>query len=54
MRKWLTRLGLDMAWFQQWTAFKTLAAWRHANPDWSLRAFVGLLLEETADGEARG
>lgn len=46
MSRWLHRLGLDWPWFYGYTGFGQPEQWIQANPGWSLKAFVGLLLEE--------
>ena len=45
MGKWLKRLGISMTTYQEWSGEKTLAEFPSRNPDWPLRAWVGLLLE---------
>jgi hypothetical protein len=44
---WLTRLGIDKPKFRAWCGYNP-AGWCAANPTWSLRALVGLLLEDFA------
>jgi len=46
MEKWLRRLGLSTDWYREYTGFRSLSEWIAANPDWPLKAFVGLMLEE--------
>jgi hypothetical protein len=42
---WLKRLGLDKPKFRAWCGYSP-AEWCKVNPNWSLRALVGLLLED--------
>jgi len=43
--RFLHRLGRDGAWFKKWSGYNP-AGWIAMNPRWSLRAVVGLILEE--------
>ena len=43
--KWLKKLGVSLESYQNLSGFTTLAEFPKANPDWPLRAWVGLLLE---------
>ena len=43
--RFLHRLGLDGAWFRKWSGYSP-AEWIAMNERWSLRALVGLMLEE--------
>ena len=51
MRRWMRKLRFPMDRFRAWCGFADLVDWMKANPSWSLRAFVGLLLEEVTPGE---
>jgi hypothetical protein len=42
---WLRRLGLDKPKFRIWCGYNPVG-WCKQNPTWSLRALVGLLLED--------
>jgi hypothetical protein len=44
---WLKRMGLDKPKFGAWCGYSP-AEWCKVNPNWSLRALVGLLLEDYA------
>ncbi|NPV08145.1 MAG: hypothetical protein HPY83_09310, partial [Anaerolineae bacterium] len=46
MVRWLPKLGYDLAWYRDWAGKSDLTWFMKRNPDWPLRAFVGLLLEE--------
>lgn len=46
MERWLRRLGMTTRQYLDWTGARTLAQFGAANPGWTLRAWVGLLLEE--------
>jgi hypothetical protein len=46
MERWLRKLGLSVEWYQGWTGYDKLAEWPARNPTFSLRAFVGQVLEE--------
>lgn len=46
MIRWLHKLGLSLAWYQEYTGYKKLQQWIDASPAARLRWFVGLLLEE--------
>lgn len=48
MGKWLERIGRTKTWFREWTGFSGYSDYLAANPDTSLREWVGLLLEEEA------
>lgn len=50
---WLKRLGISRDEFTRWSGYQNPAAWSAANPTFSLRALVGLLLEDYP-GPARG
>ena len=43
--RFLHRLGLDGAWFRDWCGYNP-AGWIAKNPRWSLRALIGIILEE--------
>ena len=38
---------VDISWYQQWSGFRSLKGFIEANPEWSARAFAGLLLESS-------
>ncbi|NPV07578.1 MAG: hypothetical protein HPY83_06400, partial [Anaerolineae bacterium] len=46
MVRWLPKLGFSLAWYRDWAGKSDLTWFMKRNPDWPLRAFVGLLLEE--------
>ncbi len=46
MKKWMDKLNFSLERYQEWTGFKNVKDWRLANKDWSLRSWVGMLLEE--------
>ncbi len=52
MRRWLRRLGFSLAWYRDWSGDRDVTLFAERNPDWPLRAFVGLLLEELEHGDA--
>ncbi len=43
---WLKRLGISRDEFTRWCGYRNPTAWSAANPTWSLRSLVGLLLED--------
>ena len=45
MERWLRKLSISMQKYSAWSGFRTLRDFPNFNPDWSLRAWVGLLLE---------
>jgi hypothetical protein len=45
MEVWLRRLGIRRHTYLRVTGERTLSDFGRANPDWPLRAWVGLLLE---------
>lgn len=45
MRKWLRKTGWTGAQYLEWAGEKTLSDFAKRNPDWPLRAWVGLVLE---------
>ncbi len=55
MRKWLRKLRIREPEYLAMTGFKSLEDFRRLNPDWNLRAWVGLLLEYVVErDEAKG
>jgi hypothetical protein len=46
MEKWMKKLGFNTTWYRNWSGFRNLQEHIDANPTWSLRAWVGMLLEE--------
>jgi hypothetical protein len=46
IRRWLMRLGVTVDQFLDWAGAVTLSDFAEWNPDWPLRALVGLLLED--------
>lgn len=44
-RKWLLKLGLPQKAYLKWAGMKKFSTWQEYNPDWPLRAWVGLVLE---------
>lgn len=55
MRKWLRRFRVTERGYLDATGYKELKDFSRLNPDWPLRAWVGLLLEYVAEREdARG
>jgi hypothetical protein len=44
-RRWLRRLAIPHATYLQWTGYRALSDFGALNPDWDLRAWVGVLLE---------
>lgn len=46
MRRWLRRAGLSLTWYRRWSGYRRLQDWIDDNPDWPLRAFAGICLEE--------
>ena len=51
MRVWLRRLHIPLTEYLKVTGYSTLEDFSNFNPDWPLRAFVGLLLEYAAEKE---
>lgn len=49
MARYLHKLGVSASQYLAWTGEKTLADFAAANPDWGLRAWVGLVLEWLAE-----
>ena len=47
MTKWLRKLGVPLTEYLDCSGEKTLGDFVVHNPDWPLRAWVGLLLEST-------
>lgn len=45
MGAWLKKLGISVNQHNEWGGFSTLGEWIDLNPDWPLRAWVGLMLE---------
>lgn len=45
MERWLKQLGISNKAYLQYTGNQNRAQFIAANPDWTLRGFVGLLLE---------
>ncbi len=55
MRKWLRKFRVPEVEYLTMTGYKELADFRKLNPDWPLRAWVGLLLEYVAErDDAKG
>lgn len=55
MRKWLRKFRVTEKEYLQATGYKELGDFMKLNPDWPLRAWVGLLLEYVADrDDAKG
>lgn len=49
MERWLRKLGVTGTQYREWTGGQGLKAFIEANPTWSLRAWVGVLLEWVHD-----
>lgn len=45
MERYLALCGVTISAYRAWSGFRTLKQFIEANPEWSARAFVGLLLE---------
>lgn len=45
IRKWYHRLNMDAQAYYDWAGSKDIGRFSELNPDWPLRALVGLLLE---------
>src|SRR3990170_2625084 len=55
MRRWLRRFRVTETQYMEATGYKSLEDFRTYNPDWPLRAWLGLLLEYVAErDEAKG
>ena len=55
IRKWLRRFRVDVKTYLDATGYKKITDFMEYNPDWPLRAFVGLLLEYVNErDEAKG
>lgn len=55
MRKWLRKFKVTQTAYLNATGYKQLEDFRTLNPDWPLRAWVGLLLEYVAErDDAKG
>lgn len=48
IREWMIRLGMSHKYFVGWMGYEP-DAFHGANPQWPLRAWVGLALEELSD-----
>jgi hypothetical protein len=46
MKKWMKWCGFTVPWFKEWSGLKTVAEFLTLNPNWSMRAFAGVMLEE--------
>jgi hypothetical protein len=53
MTHWLHKLGISREQFYEWCGMHRPIEWHEKNPSWSLRAFVGLLLEEYPLADSR-
>jgi hypothetical protein len=51
--RWCKRLGIALDAYRTWWGGATLRDFPQQNPDWPLRAWVGLVLEALAQGGAR-
>ena len=47
MEQLLSLVGASIAWYRDWSGFTSLKAFIKANPEWSARAFAGLVLESS-------
>ena len=45
MERWLRRLGLTGTHYLRWSGVASLKQFREWNPDWTMRAWAGLVLE---------
>ena len=45
MERLLLLTGKSIGWYRDWSGFRTLKQFIESNPEWSARAFAGLLLE---------
>lgn len=55
MRKWLRRFRVSERVYLEAAGYKNLSDFRILNPDWPLRAWVGLLMEYVAErDDAKG
>ena len=45
MGKWLKRLNVSTEQYLEWSGERTLSDFSRHNPDWPLRAWIGVLLE---------
>jgi hypothetical protein len=55
MRKWLRKFRVTEKEYLQATGYKSLNDFMELNPDWPLRAWVGVLMEYVADrDDAKG
>jgi len=50
VERWLRRLGVSFASYREYSGDTTLATFSRLNPDWPLRAWVGMLLEGLSAG----
>jgi hypothetical protein len=48
---WCRRLGVSLADYREWWGGTSLRDFQERNPDWPLRALVGLMLEAIDDGK---
>lgn len=53
MEKWLRKLGVSVAQYCAWSGDKGLSDFAKLNPDWPLRAWIGLMLEQMDAGGLR-
>ena len=45
MERLLLLTGKSIGWYRDWSGFRSLKGFIEANPEWSARAFAGLLIE---------
>src|SRR4051794_34907534 len=50
IRRWCKRLGISTEVYREWWSSASLGEFARQNPDWPLRAWLGLLLEGVAQG----
>ena len=51
MERLLRATGKSIDWYRDWSGFRSLKQFVEANPEWSARAFAGLLLETNSPQE---
>lgn len=49
--RWCRKLGVSLASYREWWGGSSLRDFQQQNPDWPLRAWVGLVLEAIEQGQ---
>lgn len=49
--RWCRKLGVSLSSYHSWWGGSSLRAFQEQNPDWPLRAWVGLVLEAIEQGQ---